>query len=372
MNDPNPKGAILRRPARSRRVRLLLAGILGSGASWAPADFTVDVGRGPINIHTPPAHDPNVPTPLVLLLHGYSSNGAEVEAYMRFLPLADEFGFLFAFPDGTRDILGNRFWNATDACCNFFASPVDDSGYLLALIDEVKAQVSVNSRRVHLIGHSNGGFMCYRMACDHADVIASVASLAGATWLDPNACLPAAPVHVLQIHGTADLTILYNGGCLGAACYPAAIETVEQWATFDGCALIAESGDPLDLDAGIPGSETVVIRYTTDCDPAGSAELWSIVGGGHVPNLSADFSRLVVEYLFAHPKPGSDILGDLNCDGSFNGADIDPFFLALGDPVEYAAAFPGCDILLADMNGDGSVNGADIDVFFLCLGGGCP
>jgi hypothetical protein len=67
------------------------------------------------------------------------------------------------------------------------------------------------------------------------------------------------------------------------------------------------------------------------------------------------------------------ILGDLNCDGALNGADIDPFFLALGDPLLYAATFPECDIMNGDVNRDGAVNGADIDVFFECLGAGaCP
>ncbi len=65
--------------------------------------------------------------------------------------------------------------------------------------------------------------------------------------------------------------------------------------------------------------------------------------------------------------------GDLNCDDAFNGADIDSFFLALGDPAAYAAQFPNCDRLLGDMNRDGALNGADIDPFFECLGGGaCP
>ena len=65
--------------------------------------------------------------------------------------------------------------------------------------------------------------------------------------------------------------------------------------------------------------------------------------------------------------------GDLNCDGAINGADIDPFFLALGDPAAYTAQFPDCNILNGDMNLDGRVNGADIDPFFNCLGGGiCP
>ena len=63
-------------------------------------------------------------------------------------------------------------------------------------------------------------------------------------------------------------------------------------------------------------------------------------------------------------------LGDLNCDGSFNGADVDPFFAALGSPANYTAAFPTCDVMLGDMNADGAVNGADIDAFFAALGGG--
>ena len=62
--------------------------------------------------------------------------------------------------------------------------------------------------------------------------------------------------------------------------------------------------------------------------------------------------------------------GDLNCDGALDGADIDPFFLALGRPMAYQSAFPNCDPLLGDMNGDGALNGADIDPFFAALGGG--
>lgn len=69
---------------------------------------------------------------------------------------------------------------------------------------------------------------------------------------------------------------------------------------------------------------------------------------------------------------GSFVFGDLNCDGRFDGLDIDSFLLALGDPIRYQAVFPTCEILLADMNGDGRANGADIDPFFLCLGGHCP
>ncbi|MBK8914243.1 MAG: hypothetical protein IPM64_06510 [Phycisphaerales bacterium] len=56
-------------------------------------------------------------------------------------------------------------------------------------------------------------------------------------------------------------------------------------------------------------------------------------------------------------------LGDLNCDGTLNNFDIDPFVLAILDPVAYAAQFPNCDITLADINQDMLINNFDIDPF---------
>ena len=63
-------------------------------------------------------------------------------------------------------------------------------------------------------------------------------------------------------------------------------------------------------------------------------------------------------------------LGDLNCDGSINSLDIDPFVLAMTDPSGYASAHPVCDINNADCNEDGSINSLDIDPFVAILSGG--
>jgi len=62
-------------------------------------------------------------------------------------------------------------------------------------------------------------------------------------------------------------------------------------------------------------------------------------------------------------------LGDLNCDHAVNAFDIDPFVLALTDPVGYEAAYPNCNLGLADINGDGVVNSFDIDAFVELLTG---
>jgi Flp pilus assembly protein TadD len=60
-------------------------------------------------------------------------------------------------------------------------------------------------------------------------------------------------------------------------------------------------------------------------------------------------------------------LGDLNCDGVVNFDDINPFVLALSDPVAYAAQYPNCDLLNGDCDGDGDVDFDDISAFVALL-----
>ena len=86
-------------------------------------------------------------------------------------------------------------------------------------------------------------------------------------------CAPSSPVSILQIHGTADATVAYDGGNLfGVGAYPSAKTTVMDWVTFDGCSTTADtSAPPLDLDSRLAGSETTVTRYATGCKPGGHA-----------------------------------------------------------------------------------------------------
>ncbi|MEZ4442598.1 MAG: alpha/beta hydrolase-fold protein [Polyangiaceae bacterium] len=274
----------------------------GAGGGELPTTFG---GDRPVTLAVPDDYDPAVPAPLVILLHGYGASGAAQNVYFGLGAEVTARGGLFAAPDGTVDQGDRRFWNATDACCNFYGSTVDDSAYLRGLVDAIGESYSVDPKRVHFVGHSNGGFMSYRMACDHAAVVASIVSLAGATFLDAADCAPSEPVHVLQIHGTDDDTIAYDGGeTLPMLTYPGAVATVEQWATVGGCGLTPDTSAPaLDLESGIAGAESTVSRYAAGCQPGGSAELWTIAGGGHIPSLSEGFAPAVVDFLFAHPKP---------------------------------------------------------------------
>ena len=144
--------------------------------------------------------------------------------------------------------------------------------------------------------------MSYRMAHDHPDVSAAIASVAGADQARERAT-PARPVHILQIHGTADSTSAFEGGEIRGTTYPGAKASVEQWAAHNGCGADASETGTLDLERELAGQESTVTRYTSGCRPGGSAELWTIEGGSHIPEISDHFSQLVVEWLLGHPKP---------------------------------------------------------------------
>lgn len=257
----------------------------------------------PYDVFVPSGYDPTTPVPLILLLHGYTASGEIQESYFEFEPLAESRGFLYVHPDGTVDANGARFWNATDACCAFGSNPPDDVAYLMSIIEEVSAEYSVDPKAVFLAGHSNGGFMSYRMACEQADTIAGIASLAGATFADTTDCAPSESVSVLQVHGTDDETIAYNGGGIIGTSYPSARETVESWVAYNECdSTSAITTDVLDLDGSIEGSESDAEVFGS-CENGAVVELWTIDAGSHIPDVTEDFSAAVVDFLLAHPKP---------------------------------------------------------------------
>jgi hypothetical protein len=59
--------------------------------------------------------------------------------------------------------------------------------------------------------------------------------------------------------------------------------------------------------------------------------------------------------------------GDVNCDGSVDFSDVNPFVLELSNPAAYAAEYPQCPTANADIDGDGSVNFGDINPFVTLL-----
>ena len=157
--------------------------------------------------------------------------------------------------------------------------------------------------------------MTYRMACEYANLIAGIASLAGPRPLDYEHCQPSEPVNILHIQGTADEDYGYWGGAFtnppfpwNSAAFPSVIRNLQVSAGYIAASNpVTDPGPSLDLDLDVPGLDSVITRYTT-FPPGGAVELWTINGGHHSPtfyngNSSSEFAPRVIDWLLAHPKP---------------------------------------------------------------------
>lgn len=120
---------------------------------------------------------------------------------------------------------------------------------------------------------SNGAMMALRLACQ-SDLFAAVAPVAGTLLTD---CSRASRTSVLQIHGTADDRVRYDGGPGKAKTFsgapnvdgPSAPEVNRTWRDIDGC--------------GAPATATVgeVTTQTAACPGGRTVELISVAGAGH-------------------------------------------------------------------------------------------
>ena len=286
------------------RARFTLSVLLLSllPISQSQAADVVYPGERPFTLVLPTNYQPGTPAPLIIGLHGYTAESPYAQNYFALGKVADEKGILTVYPSGSKDTNGYLFWNATPACCNFDSNSVDDEAYLLSIINSVSKDHTVDPARIYIIGHSNGGFMAHRMACNQSDRIAAIVSLAGATYSNPKSCNPTSPVSVLQIHGSNDEVISYTGGYLFSSAYPSARRTIDLWGKLNECGKKPYRVLPrLDLDRKISGLETTVLRYK-GCKTGANSELWTINKGKHSPELSATFAKSVIDYLLAHPK----------------------------------------------------------------------
>ena len=148
--------------------------------------------------------------PLLFSLHGYTSNALTHLSYAGFGSLASSESFIVVYPQGSiLQSTGSTHWNVggwTDS------STTNDVNFIETMIDYLTAEFRIDTDRIYSTGMSNGGFMSYRLACDLGDKIAAVASVTGSMTPETfRSCNPGRPKPVMQIHGSLDNTVPYEG-----------------------------------------------------------------------------------------------------------------------------------------------------------------
>lgn len=248
---------------------------------------TLQIGADrPAQVMIPSDYTTTTRYPLIIVLHGFGATGTIQAAYLGLDARVDAKQYILVVPEGTPNASGRQFWNATPACCARSQEElqVDDVAYIRSLITEAAATYSIDPARIGLMGHSNGGFMALRMACEASDLVTSVVSLAGSTFADDASCAPTThPVSILTMHGDADETIRYDGGEIFSNAYPSAAETIRRFAAHAGCDTSNPTMAPnIDVSEGVAGADTTVLQYN-GCPAGVDVNFWTLVGSPHIP-----------------------------------------------------------------------------------------
>lgn len=255
-------------------VLLLLVGCTFSSFSQQTinASITHDGIQRDYILYIPELYDGSTAVPLVLNFHGYGSNAAQQMFYGDFRDIADTEGFLLVHPEGTT-FIGDQFWNVGFPG---LSSNIDDVGFTEALIDELATLYAIDLDRVYATGMSNGGFMSFLLACQLSEKIAAVASVTGSMTQDTfDDCNAQHPTPVLQIHGTDDGVVLYNGNNLSI---PIA-DVISYWVDYNNCETTPTTTTLPDVD--VSDGSTIEHSVYEDGDNGITTEHMKVIGGGH-------------------------------------------------------------------------------------------
>ncbi len=223
------------------------------------------------SFYVPASYTPGQAVPLVLNLHGYTSNGTQQALYTNFMAIADTANFIVVHPDGTIDPnTSQRFWNF-----GILGTTVNDIGFLQALIDTIAAGYTINPNRVYCTGMSNGGYMSYALACQTTR-FAAIASVTGSMSVPMyNSCNPTTPIPVMDIHGTADPTVPYTGNATSKAI----ADVVQFWVTKNNCNTTPVTTQLPDLNTG--DGATAEHQLYTGGTNGHTVEHYKVINGGH-------------------------------------------------------------------------------------------
>lgn len=254
--------------------------------------------------YVPSSYDDNTPVPLVLNFHGSRSNPFAQMAYSDFNRLAEDKGFILAFPFGEYGKeQGLHSWNADKD-----PAGVDDVQFTKDIVVDLEKRFSIDPKRIYVTGFSGGARMASRLACELDKTVAAVAPVAGVQY--PLDCRASKGVPLIVFHGKKDLVNTYVHTGLSRDYWIAGVEdSLDGWAQKNGCNTAPET---------TPISNVVTRIVWKDCRDKSEIVFYSIDNGGHTwpgspivmaqpwsgeTNQDIVAGQLIWKFFKAHPLP---------------------------------------------------------------------
>jgi polyhydroxybutyrate depolymerase len=211
------------------------------------------------------------PRPLVLDFAGLGESATLQASMSQFGALAQQDGFVVAFPEGTGDPVR---WDMSS-----LAASNPDLEFVNGMLAQLEATQCIDTSRIYASGFSDGAYLASALACSMSDQFAAIGAVSGLQL--PTRCRTDRPVPVITFHGTADPILPFGGGTGTAALSQELDDTeatprpvpavVREWAAQDGCGPAAVVSDV--------ASQVVMAQY--HCPAAAAVQFYTVLGGGH-------------------------------------------------------------------------------------------
>jgi len=143
---------------------------------------------------------------LILELHGDTGTGLLMDGHTQLRALGEQRGYIVVAPSGPpygRGQPGSTWHASNDAT-------------LMDIVEQFAKVFAVDRKKIHVTGFSRGGFVTWRLLCDHADVFASAAPAGagnGDAFGEPTCFTtgraPSRPIPIAFLMGRTDASVGY-------------------------------------------------------------------------------------------------------------------------------------------------------------------
>ena len=284
--------------------------------------FTNSAGTRTYKLYVPESYsaEPHDAVPLLVMLHGCTQSPDDFAVGTRMNELAEQYGFLVAYPAQAVDANGARCWN-------WFRSEdqsrdVGEPALIAGITREVASSYRVDERRIFVAGMSAGAAMAVVLGATYPDLYAAVGAHSGLAYraaydmasavgamhggdvpktLDPRQSKNAVPTIVF--HGDRDYTVnARNGGAIVAQTIAGRLD---------------QPNLRTSVNKGIaPGGGTFTHTVVADAADQPVVEQWVLHGVGHAwsggsPNGSftnadgPDASAEMIRFFYSQLRAGT-------------------------------------------------------------------
>lgn len=244
-------------------------------------------------LYVPDSVQPGIPVPLVITLHGFGSTPEAVAHTSRWNDLADQYGFIVAYPQGYSD---PAYWHSYGGEYEMLNSDLDVQ-FISDLIDQLEVKFSIDPARIYANGVSMGGGMSLLLLCKLSGRIAAAGGVAGAYSFPLELCQPSRPVPFIAFHGTDDNVVPYEGEELSdyGFTYPNIPQFMQNLAVMNQC----------QETVATPQDGVICLITYTRCTRNAEVILYTVHGGGHAwpgdPSGTTSMEGMITQQIDAAP-----------------------------------------------------------------------